>query len=132
MWFVWEGLVGIEVKEPPTRRHPNFERTARDCYVINMFVIKRAWDLAYRYDIQLSVVTFLWPETPEWEHAVQAVLDDYSAPLNIYAIDWDVFCHQIVPSPGVFRVFDTDPKRVGRMGGKATLVSAFTDFDPIS
>lgn len=132
IWFVWEGLVGIEIKPVPNRVRKHYQ-AVHDCYVTNPIVIKRASDLASRFDMQPHVVTFLGDSEESrslWGSAIQRVLDEQDAPLTVFAMDFSNFVHEIVPSPGVYRVFDSDYARVGEIGGKATLVDPSVDFDP--
>lgn len=126
MWFVVEGVVLL----PNGSGDKPSAKKLRSMYTLSTFAYKRVWDLVWRYDFRVNLVTF--NTDPDYVAAVQDWLDEVDFPAPLYAYTFEEFVDSIVTLPSCFAVYDANPKRAFTFGPKGALIDAHRDFDPFA
>lgn len=138
LWFVAEGLVLLPLKYDHQRVFARAKRIGwrrsldnylRSSYELSTWAYKRMWDLAWRYDLRLAIVTF--NTVPDWADIVGAWLDEFDIPAPVRAYELEQFRDAIVTLPSCLRVYDCDAARASSFGVKGTYVDPATDFEPL-
>jgi hypothetical protein len=140
LWFVAEGLVLLPLKQidhprlMPGARRIGWRRSlatyVRSSFEVSTWIYKRMWDLAWRFDFRLAIVTF--NTTPGWADAIGEYLDEFDIPAPVRGYELDSFKDGIVTLPSCLRVFDPEPARALSFGPKGTYVDPAFDFEPLS
>lgn len=137
LWFVAEGLVLLPIKGvivAPKPKRVGMKRAAysllRSSYMINHICYKRMWDLAWRYDFRLAVVTFN-SAFPEWVESLRDWLDEVDIPAAVHAYSYEDFVTNVVSLPSCLRVYDADINRAMSYGAKGSWIDPHYDFEPL-
>jgi len=126
MWFVVEGIVLLPTK---AKRKKHAAKHVRDDFELSVIAMRRVWDLVWRYDFRVNLVTF--EQDPDYVAALQEWLDAVDYPAPLYSFSLEEFMDTVVVLPSCYAVFDADARRAFMYGGKGVHVDAHTDFDPI-
>ncbi len=121
-WFVVEGFVLLEQKPGKHKA-----KRIRDEYVMNTYLYKRTWDLVWRMDVRVNLVTFVTDSA--WITAVQEWLDEVDFPAPLYAYSFERFLDEIVTLPSTWAVVHADATRELTYGPKGILADPSEDFD---
>ena len=138
LWFVAEGLVLLPVKHenvwlmPSARKIGNRRAIAsflRSTYELNTWTYKRMWDLAWRFDFKLAIVTF--NVTPDYGEVLGEWLEEFDIPAPVRAFTYEAFLDSVVMLPSCIRVYDANPSRALSFGSKGTYIDPQHDFEPL-
>lgn len=125
--LVWEGLLGLLPDERTRKQEAKFRsrrkwQQAVDLYQINEIMARKIWDLAWRFDVEVNLLTFLGPEFAE---ALEArVIDRENLPLrHVWSERPDAFARSLAYQPDLRHVYDPDPAHQFLYGAKGRILS---------
>lgn len=126
LMFMWEGCLVEPAKRRRLDTADRFVRRAK----VNSHVSARVWDLVWRYDFRLDLLTVLGENLDD---ALHEWVDYRSLPFsNVYAFDSKQEAHQfLLTMPHVAKVFVGPDESPILFGGKTQNVPANGDWEPL-
>jgi hypothetical protein len=98
-----------------TRRY----RSAVNAYELNPAMIPHVWDITFRKNFNMDVVTFLGDDFAE---ELRERLDDEGLPLaTVRSSKPDKLARSLAYDPSVYAVYDPDPSHIFLYGGKGRI-----------
>jgi hypothetical protein len=130
--IVFEGLIGLLPTPAALAKEAAYRKTHRwkravNCYEINEVMAKHIWDLTWRKNFSIDVVTFMGSD---FAAELRNRLDDERLPLGtVRSSTPGLLSRELAYDPSVFAVYDPDPTHVFTYGGKGRVLDPYApDF----
>lgn len=126
--IVWENLLGIlpeKADEAKFSTYLRFHRWKRavNVYRINEPLAQRIWDVTFRLNFSVDVVTFLGCE--DFAEAVQERIDREGLPVgHVWFEEPSQLARSLAYRPDIACVFDANPHHQLTFGSKGRIISA--------
>lgn len=125
---VWENLLGLlpdKTDEAKFAAYMRFRRWRRavNTFQINEPLAQRIWDITYRMNFSVDVVTFLGGD--DFADEVRERLDREGLPIgHVWFEEPHLLARSLSYRPDIACVFDADPRHTLTFGSKGRIVSA--------
>lgn len=125
--IVFENLLGLlpsKVDEAKLASYLRFRRWKRaaNLFTLNEMLAARIWDVTWRLNFSVDVITYIGPEFAE---ALEHRIDREGLPVgHVWHEDPYVLARKLAYMPHVACVYDPDPRHQFTYGSKGRLVSA--------
>jgi hypothetical protein len=123
--IVWENLLGLlpspadRAKESAARRMRRW-KSAVNAYTLNEVLAKHMWDLTWRANKTLDVLTYLGDDFRE---ALEDRIDRENLPVrHVYGYSPAQLAREIAYMRDLEAIFDPDPSRRFTYGGKGRII----------
>lgn len=124
--LVWEGLFGLYPDEKTKRLEARFRAKGKwdnavDCYTINEMLARKIWDLTWRFNVQIELVTW-WG--PDFRRALEDRMDRENMPFSrIWSDNPLVLARRLAVMPDLRTIYDPDPEHQFLFGSKGRILS---------
>lgn len=130
--FVYDGLIGT-IESAAQQKKERFYITLRRwdkavaCRTINETALSYIWDIAWRWNMQIDIVTFL-----PYHEAIHRQLEEEGVPFSNFRhyVRPEVLAMKLAYMPYVHRVYFSEPKRRFLFGDRGVYVPTMEKFDP--
>lgn len=124
--IVWDNLLGVLPSKPAEAKFSTYMRLKRwkravGLYEINELLARQIWDLTWRYDYSVDVVTFLGGD--DFAEAVEARLDREGLPIgHVWYEPADSLARSLAYRPTVACVIHANPHHQFTFGSKGRIL----------
>lgn len=127
--LVWEGLLGllpdkkIEATEAKFRRKGKWHEAVA-CYEVNELLARKVWDLVWRFDFELDLLTY---HGVSFAQALQERMDNENMPFRrVWSEQPNILARSLAIQPDIRTIYDPDPNHQFTYGSKGRVLQPET------
>lgn len=124
--LVWEGLLGVipDVKIAKMEQKFRAKRKwteAVGCYEVNELLARKIWDLTFRFNIELELLTY---HGPRFAEALEARMDAESMPFRrVWSEEPNLLARRLSTMIDIRTIYDPFPDHQFLYGSKGRIIS---------
>lgn len=127
--IVWENLLGLlpnKTSEAKVASYVKFKRwnRAANVFEINEALTRRIWDVTWRLNFSVDVITYI---SPDFVEALQERIDREDIPVrSVWHTEPHVLARKLAYMPQVACVYDPNPHHLLTFGSKGRIINPAT------
>lgn len=124
--LVFEGLLGLLPDEKVARQERKFRSKKRwaeavGCYEINELLARKMWDMAWRYSLEIDLMTYLGHP---FATALEERIDRENLPVRrVWSEEPNILARRLATMPDIRTIYDPYPEHQFLYGGRGRIIT---------